>query len=376
MKRIFLFIIFIVALYVAKPLWEEPVSKYIDLSFLNPVDEKIETVLENDSVTSAMSSIKNTADKVFFFISSKSSEMERLIPEKVAKPKLATPDNSAMSIHNIELGATEEQVKAELGEPQSHSLNEYGTEWFTYHEDYQNYVMISFDEKWKVNAIYTNDDLISSKAGVQYGTEKAEVRKAYGEPLKELRKGLNIYVLQDGEGMDLFKVGDVYMYVFYDVHQNTTVTAVQLITTALEHRKSGMYAGGDVSLRNGFEQQLFDLTNAARVRHGRSILRWDDAISETARKHSLDMAINDYFNHENLEGLSPFDRMKADQIKFSKAGENLAYGQSSSIFAHEGLMNSKGHRDNILVDDYSHLGIGVAFNDKSQPYYTENFYLK
>ncbi|GEN83374.1 secretion protein [Sporosarcina luteola] len=376
MKRIFLFIIFIVALYVAKPLWEEPVSKYIDLSFLNPVDEKIETVLENDSVTSAMSSIKNTADKVFFFISSKSSEMERLIPEKVAKPKLATPDNSAMSIHNIELGATEEQVKAELGEPQSHSLNEYGTEWFTYHEDYQNYVMISYDEKWKVNAIYTNDDLISSKAGVQYGTEKAEVRKAYGEPLKELRKGLNIYVLQDGEGMDLFKVGDVYMYVFYDVHQNTTVTAVQLITTALEHRKSGMYAGGDVSLRNGFEQQLFDLTNAARVRHGRSILRWDDAISETARKHSLDMAINDYFNHENLEGLSPFDRMKADQIKFSKAGENLAYGQSSSIFAHEGLMNSKGHRDNILVDDYSHLGIGVAFNDKSQPYYTENFYLK
>lgn len=376
MKRIFLFIIFIVALYVAKPLWEEPVSKYIDLSFLNPVDEKIETVLENDSVTSAMSSIKNTADKVFFFISSKSSEMERLIPEKVAKPKLATPDNSAMSIHNIELGATEEQVKAELGEPQSHSLNEYGTEWFTYHEDYQNYVMISFDEKWKVNAIYTNDDLISSKAGVQYGTEKAEVRKAYGEPLKELRKGLNIYVLQDGEGMDLFKVGDVYMYVFYDVHQNTTVTAVQLITTALEHRKSGMYAGGDVSLRNGFEQQLFDLTNAARVRHGRSILRWDDAISETARNHSLDMAINDYFNHENLEGLSPFDRMKADQIKFSKAGENLAYGQSSSIFAHEGLMNSKGHRDNILVDDYSHLGIGVAFNDKSQPYYTENFYLK
>ncbi|MDN4606427.1 CAP-associated domain-containing protein [Sporosarcina highlanderae] len=376
MKRIFLFIIFIVALYLAKPLWEEPVSRYIDLSFLNPVDEKIETVLENDSVTSAMSSIRNTADKFFFFISSKSSEMERLIPEKVAKPKLATPDHSAMSIHNIELGATEAQVKAELGEPQSHSLNEYGTEWFTYHENYQNFVMISFDEKWKVNAIYTNDDLISSKAGIQYGSEKAEVRKAYGEPLKEIRKGLNIYILQDGEGMDLFKVGDIYMYVFYDIHQNTTVTAVQLITTALEHRKSGMYAGGDVSLRNGFEQQLFDLTNAARVRHGRSILRWDDRIAETARKHSLDMAINDYFSHDNLEGQSPFDRMKEDHIKFRRAGENLAYGQSSSIFAHEGLMNSKGHRENILIDDYSHLGIGVAFNEKSQPYYTENFFLK
>lgn len=376
MRKIFLFIIFIVALYLTKPLWEAPVSKYVDLSFLNPVDEKIETVMDSESVTSAMNSILNTADKFFFFISSKSSEMERLIPDKVAKPKLATPDHSAMSIHNIELGFTEEQVKAELGEPKNHSLNEYGTEWFTYHEDYQNFVMISFDEKWKVNAIYTNDDLISSKAGIQYGTEKAEVRNAYGEPLKEIRKGLNIYVLQDNEGMDLFKVGDVYMYVFYDLHRNTTVTAVQLITTSLEHRKTGMYAGGDVSLRNGFEQQLFDLTNAARVRHGRSILRWDERISETARKHSLDMAINDYFSHDNLKGQSPFDRMKEDHIKFRRAGENLAYGQSSSIFAHEGLMNSKGHRENILIDDYSHLGIGVAFNEQSQPYYTENFFLK
>lgn len=376
MKRIFLFIIFIVALYLAKPLWEEPVSKYIDLSFLNPVDEKIENVLEKEPVTSAMNSFLNTVDKFFLYISSKSSEVEQMIPDKVARPKLGTPDHSAMSVHNIELGATEEQVKAELGEPKNYSLNEYGTEWFTYHEDYQNFVMISFDEKSKVNAIYTNDDLISSKAGIQYGTPKADVRKAYGEPLKEIRKGLSIYVLQENEGMDLFKTGDVYMYVFYDLHQNDTVTAIQLITTTLEQRKSGMYAGGDVSLRNGFEQQLFDLTNAARVRHGRSILQWNERISETARKHSRDMANNDYFSHENLQGLSPFDRMKEDRIKFRRAGENLAYGQSSSIFAHEGLMNSKGHRENILIKDYSHLGIGVAFNEESQPYYTENFFLQ
>lgn len=376
MKRIFLFIIFIVALYLAKPLWEEPVSKYIDLSFLNPVDEKIGAVFEKEPVTSAMSSILDTANNFFIYISSKTSEVEQMIPDKVAKPRLDKPDHSAISIHNIELGASEGQVKAELGEPKSYSLNEYGTEWFTYHEDYQNFVMISFDENSKVNAIYTNDDLISSKAGIRYGTPKADVRKAYGEPLNEIRKGLNIYVLQENEGMDLFKAGDVYMYVFYDLHQNETVTAIQLITTALEQRKSGMYAGGDVSLRNGFEQQLFDLTNAARVRHGRSILRWDDAISETARKHSRDMAIHDYFSHENLQGLSPFDRMEEDDIKFRRAGENLAYGQSSSIFAHEGLMNSIGHRENILIKDYSHLGIGVAFNEKSQPYYTENFFLQ
>ncbi|EKN67647.1 SCP-like extracellular [Neobacillus bataviensis LMG 21833] len=35
--------------------------------------------------------------------------------------------------------------------------------------------------------------------------------------------------------------------------------------------------------------------------------------------------------------------MKEDHIIFYLAGENLAYGQLSSIFAHEGLMNSLGH---------------------------------
>lgn len=88
------------------------------------------------------------------------------------------------------------------------------------------------------------------------------------------------------------------------------------------------------------------------------------------------MAVNQYFNHTNLEGQSPFDRMKEDDFSFHLAGENLAYGQYSSIFAHEGLMNSLGHRENILRKDYEYLGVGVAFNDKSQPYYTQNFYAK
>ena len=63
------------------------------------------------------------------------------------------------------------------------------------------------------------------------------------------------------------------------------------------------------------------------------------------------MAENAYFNHENLQGQSPFDRMREDDIAFSMAGENLAYRQFSSIFAHEGLMDSLGHRENILKSD-------------------------
>lgn len=97
-------------------------------------------------------------------------------------------------------------------------------------------------------------------------------------------------------------------------------------------------------------------------------------MSETAREHSVDVAENQYFDHINVQGQSPFDRMKEDNISFITAGENLAYGQFSSIFAHEGLMNSLGHRKNILQESFEYLGVGVAFNDESQPYYTEDFY--
>ncbi|MBE1553006.1 CAP-associated domain-containing protein [Sporosarcina limicola] len=374
MKRLFLFILFIAILYIAKPYWEEPVSKYIDISFLEPVDEKINTILNKDTLGTAMHYISDMTDKVILYLSPKSADEEE--PSgTIEKPLLEQPVNTTISIHNIELGSSEEKVEAELGEPKSQSMNEYGTEWQTFHEGYHNFVMVAFDEKRKVNAVYTNDDLISSNVGIRYGSLKSTVRETFGEPIKEIRKGLNIYILQESDGFDVFKSGDTYTYVFYDLHQNDKVTAIQLISTSLEKKKTGIYTGGDASLRNGFEQQLFDLTNAIRVRHGLNSLEWDDAVSGTARRHSADMANNDYFNHKNKQGKSPFDRMKDDGVKFHGAGENLAYGQSSSIFAHEGLMNSAGHRENIL-DDYSHLGTGVAFNEKLQPYYTENFLLK
>ncbi len=86
------------------------------------------------------------------------------------------------------------------------------------------------------------------------------------------------------------------------------------------------------------------------------------------------MAENQYFSHTNLKGQSPFDRMEEDNIEFTTAGENLAYGQISSIFAHGGLMNSLGHRENILQEHFRNLGVGVAFNNESQPYYTKKYF--
>lgn len=373
-KRLFQLLFLVIVIYAAKPWWEGYVSQYVDLSFLDPVDARIEAMMDEEKIESAVNYTKQSAISVAAFIAEKTSNQS--VPEHVKQPILETPKSGIISIHNIEVGASEADVLAELGRPVRNSVNDYGTEWLTFHQNYNNFVMLSYDSKRRVNAIYTNDRLISSSIGIEYGTPKADVRAAAGEPIAEIRKGTNIYKLQDDSGSDVFYKDGLYVYVFYDIHKDDTVTAVQLVADSLERQKAAMYAPKNEALRKGFEMQLFDLTNAARVRHGRSILEWDELAAETARKHSIDMAVNGYFSHENLQGKSPFDRMKDGGVKFLSAGENLAYGQSSSIFAHEGLMNSKGHRDNILVRDYKFLGTGVDFNSKEQPFYTENFFSK
>ena len=68
MKRLFLFILFIAALYFTKPYWEEPVSQYVDISFLEPVDEKIDTLLTKESLNTAIHYISDTADKALSYL--------------------------------------------------------------------------------------------------------------------------------------------------------------------------------------------------------------------------------------------------------------------------------------------------------------------
>lgn len=290
------------------------------------------------------------------------------------KPALKIPDEQIFSIHNIEMGDDKTEVESQLGSPKRSSLNEYGTEWHAYHENYQNFVMVAYDKKNKVAGLYTNQDLISSTKEITYGTPKTSVLEQLGKPMDKMRKGFVLYQLEQDRDYELFNIDGNYVTVFYDKHRDNTVTSIQIIDETLEQQKKSFYKEPSNALKEGFEYQLFDLTNADRVNHGVSVLTWDDHVRETARKHSLDMAENNYFDHTNLEGLSPFDRMQADEVSFMVAGENLASGQFSSIFAHEGLMNSMGHRKNILRPDYEYLGVGVAFNSQSQPYYTENFY--
>lgn len=383
MKRLFVFLVLLGLLYSAKPYWEKPVSQYINIDFLEPVDASIDQILTSDPFVKTVHFVNDTIEEATDFILQigqdqtetpiKKENTRKNVDTQEDKPSIQAPQSSAIAIQNIEIGMSRSAVETSLGKANDTALNEYGETWHTYHQQYEQFMMVAYDQQDQVTALYTNDDLISTTTDIHLNSSKQQVRKQFGEPLSKIRRGLTIYVLSEKNEFDVFKIDDAYVYVFYDQHRDHQVTAMQIVSELTEEQKPDIYTVSDDALQKGFERQLFHLTNASRVRHQLAPLEWHEDAATTAYKHSADMAGHDYFSHQNLQGLSPFDRMREDHISFRSAGENLAYGQLSSVFAHEGLMNSAGHRENILQDMYTHLGVGVSFNEDNQPYFTTLF---
>jgi uncharacterized protein YkwD len=125
-------------------------------------------------------------------------------------------------------------------------------------------------------------------------------------------------------------------------------------------------------VREDLEAKMLVLVNEEREKEGLKPLKADPEMAVVARKHSRDMFAKGYFSHVNLDGKDPFDRMRADKVRFLTAGENLALAQTLSI-AHNGLMNSPGHRANILQPSFGRVGIGILDGGIYGLMITQNF---
>jgi uncharacterized protein YkwD/uncharacterized membrane protein required for colicin V production len=114
----------------------------------------------------------------------------------------------------------------------------------------------------------------------------------------------------------------------------------------------------DSEARPDLEAKMLDLVNEERTKRGLKPVKADPELTRVARAHSRDMFARGYFSHYTPEGKDPFDRMKSAGVNYLAAGENLALGQTLRI-CHDGLMNSPGHKANILNPSYGRLGIGI-----------------
>ena len=145
-------------------------------------------------------------------------------------------------------------------------------------------------------------------------------------------------------------------------------------TTAINPQPTPANANFDALTR-----QMLDLVNQARVAEGQSPLAWDPIAAAAGRRHAADMVRLGYFSHRNPAGLGPDHR-------YTLAGGRHAVQENLHAFsytypdgsgapiedweqviadAHENLMSSPGHRENVLAPAHTHLGIGLAYNPKT-----------
>jgi len=111
------------------------------------------------------------------------------------------------------------------------------------------------------------------------------------------------------------------------------------------------------------ERRLFSRVNRDRATAGLPALRWDDAVAEVARGYAEEMRRTRIVAHISPTSGSVADRVRAAGIKTGVVLENVAraYGIDES---HRALMNSPGHRGNILSGVATQIGIGVAYGDE------------
>jgi len=118
--------------------------------------------------------------------------------------------------------------------------------------------------------------------------------------------------------------------------------------------------GGETrQLQSSSAQEMIELINTERRDRCLPELCVNVKLTEAAQKHSDDMQQNVFFSHTGSNGSEPWDRVRLEGYDISSVGENISTDQSIPD-AHQGLMNSRGHRDNILYPFYTHIGIGVA----------------
>ena len=125
-----------------------------------------------------------------------------------------------------------------------------------------------------------------------------------------------------------------------------------------------------------FAARVLDLVNAARSRStscgGRAFapappLRLSTTLAVAARAHATDMAEHEYFEHRDLDGHTPADRVRATGYGEKLVGENIAYGPQSAEEVVRGWLDSPGHCENIMDARFAEMGIAYAFGRAPAP---------
>jgi len=119
------------------------------------------------------------------------------------------------------------------------------------------------------------------------------------------------------------------------------------------------FAQSESTFDSQSEQKIFQLVNQERHSRGLPTLVFDERLQLAARRHSLLMAKRREVEHQLAGEPKLAFRLGEVAIRYDASGENVAR-TSDAARAHVALMESPGHRANILDAQFNSVGIGVV----------------
>jgi uncharacterized protein YkwD len=311
---------------------------------------------------------------------------EELSKEKEAVTKDETANLPADGILSL-MNKSSEEITALFGEPDRIDPSAYDYDWWIYEQANDKYIQIGILDQ-KVVTVYGIGSEVNAKP-FKIGQPVQEVFKiAPVSPSLSLEYAGNSYRFEfseeDMNTRPTVKLGDVFVQLYIDKFDGI-LSSIRVLDseTFIKQRSYEVTYRGELieakenseekweKIESGSEQQILSITNVIRTRHGIPLVKWDDVTSQVAFLHSEDMKLNNYFSHESPTEGTLVDRLAEFNVKYEMAGENIAAQYVDGIAASEGWLNSKGHREALLNEEFTHLGVGV-----DGLYYTQNFIKK
>lgn len=304
--------------------------------------------------------------------------------EQVASEKgiadLSRPEKGLSTL----IGKQVDTLKSSFGEPNRIDPSAYGYEWWIYNNDGKKYMQVGVDQGKIVTLYAIGDKVDITPFKIGETIEKLFSSVLIGTDIKFVYEGTNYHFEMSEEDMNsrpLVKMGDIYVQLNIDKYTGT-LSSVRFIDirTLIVQRPYELAYRGELpenepildeaweSIEEGSKLQIFDITNIMRKRYRVSELNWDEEVARVAYLHSKDMFDTNTISHTSEQFGDLTDRLKTANVIYQQAGENIAANYIDAPAVMEGWLNSRPHRESLLNDKFTHIGIGVYHK-----HFTQNF---
>lgn len=282
------------------------------------------------------------------------------------------------------MGSKASDIKKQFGEPERIDPTLQGYEWWIYPNGNHEYIQVGIWEGKVISIFATGEEV--DVTPFKIGQPSGEIYSSlYAETNIEIEFEGSVYRFELSEAdmnmRPIIRIGDYYALLYLDKFTGTLSSVrflndesfVMLRPYELVYRGE-LFVVNDIeeeeeaAINRGMEQQIIDITNVMRERYNVNELSLDEKTQEVAYNHSVDMYESEAFSHTSDGYGELSDRLKAGEVAYLSAGENIAANYVDAPSVMEGWLNSSAHRETLLNEQFTHIGVGVH-----KKHFTQNF---